>query len=473
MSKIVTWCTGLALAGALAGCGQPAVVRAAGSWGQAIEVPGLAALNKSHAHVSEVSCASAGNCAAGGDYAIGGDRQQGFVVSEANGAWGQAIEVPGLGALNAGGDAAVSSVSCASPGNCAAGGFYTDSHGHGQGFVVSEANGAWGQAIEVPGLAALNKGRAEVGSVSCASPGDCAAGGAYQGGDHQQGFVVSETNGAWGQAIEVPGLATLNTGDAQVSEVSCGPAGGCAAGGYYADSHGNQQGFVVSEANGAWGQAIEVPGLAALNKGGSATVSSVSCAPAGSCAAGGSYADRHGVDQGFVVSERNGAWGQAIEVPGLGALNRGLVENSAGVAAVSCASPGNCAAGGSYGQPYSWAFVVSETNGVWGKAISVPGLGALVTGQFAAVFSVSCASPGNCAAGGDYENGSGASQGLVVSEKDGVWGKAIEVPGLGALNAGGDAAVTSVSCAPAGSCAAGGYYSDRSQTPQGFVTQAR
>jgi hypothetical protein len=64
MSKIMTWCMGLALVGALAGCGQSVAVRTAGSWGRAIEVPGLGALNQAHdADLASVSCASAGNCA--------------------------------------------------------------------------------------------------------------------------------------------------------------------------------------------------------------------------------------------------------------------------------------------------------------------------------------------------------------------------------------------------------------------------
>ena len=79
----MTWCTGLALAGVLAGCGQSAAaVRAAGSWGRAIEVPGLAALNTGDADVSEVSCAPAGSCAAGGYYRDHRGHYQGFVVSQ-------------------------------------------------------------------------------------------------------------------------------------------------------------------------------------------------------------------------------------------------------------------------------------------------------------------------------------------------------------------------------------------------------
>src|SRR5216684_937069 len=166
MSKIMTWCSGLALVGAVAGCGQPAAVRTAGSravaigsWGRAITVPGLGALNKGrNAGVLSVSCPSPGYCAAGGYFGNRGSNPyvvssgRGFVVSETNGRWGRAVEVPGLGVLNRGGNAGVSSVSCASPGNCAAGGDYTsDASGRLQAFVVSETGGSWGTAQEVAG----------------------------------------------------------------------------------------------------------------------------------------------------------------------------------------------------------------------------------------------------------------------------------------------------------------------------------
>jgi len=267
---------------------QAAALRAAGTWGRAIAVPGLAALNKGrHADVLSVSCPSAGNCAVGGYYQNHG--KQGFLAVESNGRWRQAIEVPGLGALNKGGPAQVYQVSCASAGSCAAGGFYRDGDGHQQGFAVSESNGRWRQAIEVPGLGTLNKGgNAAVSSVSCASAESCAAGGAYtDGGGHQQGFVAVKRNGRWRQAIEVPGLGTLNKGGtAAVNSVSCASAGNCSAGGDYStDTSGATQAFVVSERNGSWGAAQQVAG--ALNVGGEASVGSVSCASAGSCSAGG------------------------------------------------------------------------------------------------------------------------------------------------------------------------------------------
>ena len=49
-------------------------------------------------------------------------------------------------------------------------------------------------------------------------------------------------------------------------------AGQLRGGGSYEGLHG-QQGFVADEQNGRWGSAIAVPGLAALRKGGDASMS--------------------------------------------------------------------------------------------------------------------------------------------------------------------------------------------------------
>ena len=167
----------------------------------------------------------------------------GAAALASGGAWRTAEEVPGTAALNTGGDAAVESVSCASAGNCAAGGFYTDSSGHDQAFVVNEVSGIWRPAEEVPGTAAITN------SVSCASPGNCSAGGVYiDSSRNGQAFVVNEVSGIWRTAKEVPGTATLNTGgDAAVESVSCAAAGSCSAAGGYFDSSRHLQVFVVNK----------------------------------------------------------------------------------------------------------------------------------------------------------------------------------------------------------------------------------
>ena len=422
------------------------------------------------AQVTALSCTSRGNCAAGGFYSVNASHSQAFVANQKSRVWGDAADVPGLAALNVGNNARVSSISCASTGNCAAGGRYDAGSGNNQGFVVGEMSGVWGKAIPVPGLAALNvRGDAQVSSIWCASTGNCAAGGFYRDGSgHNQAFVVREKSGVWHGAVEVPGSAGLNLdGGAAVKSVSCASARNCAAGGFYRDGSAHFRAFVVSEKSGVWGSAVEVPGIAALDTGGAARVSSISCTSTGNCAAGGYYSDGSGHAQAFLVDEKSGVWGTATEVPGSAALNVG---GDAQLSSISCASTGNCAAGGSYltGSSRIHAFVVSETSGLWGGAVDVPGMTKLNVGN-AQVSSISCARTGTCVAGGYYTSGAGA-QAFVVSDISGAWGNAIKVPRTAALNLGGSAGVNAVSCSSTGDCAAGGTYRDGAGATRAFVT---
>jgi hypothetical protein len=187
----------------------------------------------------------------------------------------------------------VSALADTSAENCTAGGQYTDSSGDVQAFVADEVDGTWGNAIEVPGSGTLNTGgRAQVDSVSCVSAGNCAAAGevtlSSPDGDSSQPFAVSEVDGTWGNAIQLPGFppgpVPGTAGGEPGSVVSCGSAGNCA------DAYA---GSVVSEENGTWGEAIPVPGTSGFI--GEIEVNSVSCPPTGACGAAGS--------PGFVVSQ--------------------------------------------------------------------------------------------------------------------------------------------------------------------------
>jgi hypothetical protein len=472
--------TGAASAWAAAAAHGTAVAAAAAPWGQAIEVPGLGVLDKGgNASARSVACGKSGVCAAGGDYQDQHKHLQGFVVLKRKGQWGKAIEVPGLGTLNKG-DVDLASMACGPAGRCSGGGTYTDGSGHTQGFVTNENNGTWSRAIEVPGLAALNLGgKAKVSQMTCTPGGNCAAGGMYTDGDgHAQGFVASAQNGTWGQAIEVPGLGALNVGgSAGVSTVSCATEGNCTAGGDYADGvvtdeASNKQGFVAIEKNGHWGQATDVPGLDALNGGGDADVLTASCPANGTCAIGGFYFDGDQSEQGFVADEKNGAFGQAIEVPGLGPLNAGNDSPLAFVASIACATPANCTATGDYGWPYSWAFMASEKNGTWGKVTSVSISASLAVGRTADLGTMACVSPGNCVTGGSAENFThkgNFDKAFVVIQKNGQWNAATTVPGLKGLSQQGTD-VASVSCGGS-HCTAAGAYTDHTGHNQAFVTK--
>lgn len=423
---------------------------ASGKWGTAEQVPGLPVPSSSA--IFWMSCASPGNCGAGGY--LNSTGQQAMVVSETNGTWGNAEVVPGSAALNTGGEGQIDGMSCASPGNCSAVGEYSTPAARSQPihpFVVSEVNGTWGSAVKVPGLAALGGTRqSQLNSVSCASPGNCSAGGYLTSKSGQQAFVVSEVNGTWGSAQLVPGLAGPHTIGA-VESVSCTAPGTCGAGGFFVSPPGTgEKAFVVSENNGTWGKALRITGIT--------EIFSLSCATAGNCSAVGSSS--------LAVSQKNGTWGKAKAIPGLASLAKG---GHANIKSVSCAAPGDCVAGGyvaGAGVGGDRAVLASQVNGTWGTARLVPGI---TTSPSSFVESVSCGAPGNCSAVGFDLNAARRTPGFVISEDNGVWGTAKEPPGLAALNKGGFGPVNAVSCVSADNCSAGGSYVDSSRHSQAFV----
>ncbi|MGH3403533.1 MAG: hypothetical protein ACRDRJ_13700 [Streptosporangiaceae bacterium] len=105
---------------------------------------------------------------------------------------------------------AINSLSCWSGGNCAGGGNSTTGP-----VVIAEKNGRWGKPENVPGIKRVKGdnplfGGPTVATVTCSSAGDCDAEGSYVVGDAAAPFVVTEKNGTWGNAEEVPGTAALN-----------------------------------------------------------------------------------------------------------------------------------------------------------------------------------------------------------------------------------------------------------------------
>ena len=423
--------------------------------------------------VGAMSCVSPGNCAAGGYFNTGVGRgkvtRDAFVVGEAHGAWLAPHALTGARTLNVGRDAQVNSVSCASAGACAAGGYYAiNGNGTWRAFVASEAHGHWAKAITVPGLSDLHVGEfAEVSSVSCTSPGNCSAGGDLIGGVDGQSvqgpLLVTEVRGHWRHAITVPGLTAIGADEAAVTSVSCAAPGDCAAGGFFIDAHSHFQGFVVNQRLGHWGKAIEVPGLGGLNVGGGGWITSLSCSARGDCAAGGLYSSDSTHVQAFVVSEVNGHWRHAEKVPGTGSLNAG---GEAMVASVSCPESGRCSAGGIYKNSAGTfgVFVSRQSRTGWGDAARIPGLGRLAVFPANSFFidanflSLSCPAPGKCALAESDQLSSNSDHAFVASEAHGAWTRAIRVAAAAP-----SVAVFAISCAAPGDCAVGGFIGSRSR----------
>ena len=115
--------------------------RVGGSWRNAQEIAGIDNLPDSSALAA--SCPPAGRCVIGGFYNVTGNSQQAYIADENTlagtndtGSFGGARLVAGN--LNKGGTAAVNDISCPRAGECAIGGFYTDSHGKQQGFIATQ-----------------------------------------------------------------------------------------------------------------------------------------------------------------------------------------------------------------------------------------------------------------------------------------------------------------------------------------------
>jgi hypothetical protein len=211
---------------------------------------------------------------------------------------------------------------------------------------------------------------------------------------------------------------------------------------------------------GTWGPALAVNLTALLPTGAQfdgGSVQAVSCASPGNCAAIGTYyatTTAAEIPYPFVLSETGGTWGMPAAAPGITSTpNQGTVN-----ATVSCAAPGECAATWTYDtNGGNHAYLIDESQGTWNRAQPV-----MIGTADNSLTGVSCPAAGNCTAVGSYVDGStGSSLPFVMDSSDGTWGAPQEVQGVAGLSSpsptGAD--LTSVSCTSAGNCVAGGYYS--------------
>jgi hypothetical protein len=446
-------------------------------WTNAIEVPGLAALNQTTASTGPIVCTSSGNCVSGGTFTDGSVAQQAFIAQETHGVWGSATEV--AAALNVGGTAGLIAISCPTAASCTAEGSYTDNSAIVHTFVMSQLNGTWGFPTEVPDYTALSfEDASEMNTLSCTSVSTCVGAGSFV--DHVTGtaqpILFTETNGVWSAPVEAPGSVAFNpSGLAIVGGLDCASTTTtCVAVGNVLDllSTGEVvQPFLIDEHGGVWGGVEEIPGIPALSRANEAVSTALSCGAPGDCTAGGNYLDTSGQSQAFTVSEVGGVWGSATQLLATQLLGSGVSNTLNGV---SCPSAGTCSAIGGFAdvKGNSQPFVVDETNHVWSSAFEVPGIPALNESVGAALNTISCSAAGACSAGGAYTDAANHSQAFLVNETAHSWSKPIEVPGTSALNKGGSALIWQISCSHDGSCGVQGSYTDAKQYVQIFVVNS-
>lgn len=422
------------------------------AWGEAVTMHGAPTVHLGGgANLYSLSCASPGNCSAVGSYLVKENHNRAIVVNERRGRWGNVEALTGLTSRDDGLNTGTFAVSCASPGYCSAGGTYSMGRNQLLIFVANERDGVWGRTRAIPGVRALETGYyADLSTISCASPGNCSAGGDVDTANGARAFVLDQVGGSWGVPDLISGVGSYRMAGSRISSISCSAPGDCSAVGTTQKSPPGSSAFTVAETNGVWGGAAAIPGLAALSPGGSAYEVSLSCATVGSCGARGTYRSQTGVTQSFLADETHGVWGRAFDIPGIVALDGHHIEQ---LNTISCGSPGNCSAGGSYGNgSHERAFLVSEVRGHWGTPTLVAGLASLNQGAFTAVTDISCSSAGTCGVVGSYSGTGGYVQTFALNEVRGAWGAATEI-GASSVPGAIGAQATAISCNSPRGCA--------------------
>ena len=314
----------------------------------------------------------------------------------------------------------LSSVSCASAGNCSAVGDYDDNAGDGYSVLLDENSGTWDAGVEasLPANAASNPPDSGMGPVSCTSAGNCTAAGSYADtSQNYQAMMLDESSGTWAPAVEAPLPANAASNPyADPTSMSCPSVGNCTAVGTYTDATGAQQGVVYDETSGTWtAEEAPLPADAASNP--QVFLPSVSCASAGNCSAVGTYYDSAGAEVVLALDENSGTWATGVltSTP----PNAGTIFN---VFDVSSASAGNCDGVGAYvtddeSERQIVPLLLEETSGTWtAEEGPVPADAATVYGG-TQLENVSCASAGNCVATGGYIDSSNNDQGLLLVER--------------------------------------------------------
>ena len=393
---------GLAVLGAPVAAGA-ATGTVGGTWAPAQPFPGFSASN---ATLQAITCPSLGNCVAVG-YTSAASTTTPIVSAETNGVWGSTQVINGTGSLGNGSSGSLTNVSCGGPGDCAATGTYHGANGA-TAFYVSETSGKWGTAAAITSADQPAGTYSEVNGLSCGAVGYCAIVGRYTDqGVHTAGLTVStpftldEANGAWGTPQPVglaalPSAGSLNTLDS----VSCTGDGDCTASGEYGGDGFIGNPFVVSETGGAWGNAVQLPGTL------SAEDTAISCPDPADCTVAATYLGGTGVRAVFTYDESNGAWGplQRLAMPSSATdvTNDPLLGcRSAG----NCVVVGNMDLQvGTKGS--SGPFAATEiTSGAWGAAATLPGIPPAT--EIGMVQGLSCVPGGDCTFSGSAQADTG------------------------------------------------------------------
>ena len=440
------------------------------------------AVRKKGSSLYRVICPSTAGCVATGSYRTA-KKGHLLAIAERGGKWKPQQTPAGV---------SVASLDCPSMGSCVG----TSGVGEQRTYVLAQEGGTWrSDAVTLP-AGASSTPWPDLASVSCGSPGNCAAVGAYEIPAFAKPLVVTESNGTWLAGTEPqPPAKSATTSDRNISTpgnklslVSCPSAGNCTAVGSYTDKNAaaGEYPWVLEETAGQWAPGVAARLPADSNPHGDSArgaapffgFTGLSCPSVGNCTAVGGYSGKVDVEEGLILTERNGTWSRGVTAP----LPPHAVPNSepnelnSPIASVSCAAPDDCAAIGSYvlkvgGMPHG--LLLSERSGTWkASALVLPAHAQAPGGVF--LSSVTCPSRGNCVAIGFYGS-HGKTHGLIVPERAGKWGRGVNaaLPAGAAFAGSQHTFLNAVSCGSASRCTVVGTYTTRAGASQGLTVSLR
>jgi hypothetical protein len=338
---------------------------------------------------------------------------------------------------------------------------------------ASAAGPAWTGFTELsPTDAHPDAPDAVVESVACAGSASCAAVGSYTDADgFDQAMAASRAGGDWSVSEPgLPGNANSSYPEPSLLSVACGAPGSCSAVGVYTGDAGVTRAMVTSRSSGAWLGAEEAPLPPDANPSLGSDLSAVACGGAGSCSAVGSYKDNGGVSRLMIVTLAHGTWSAEKIDPPAGAVEANLLS-------VACGAVGSCATVGFYGDGSGAVrpMAATQSGGDWTAAaidVALP-LDANPAAPNGYLISLACGGAGSCVAGGSYSDDktpTSASHAIFTSLANGSWSRAAVLPLPSDANDTDPAAsVDALGCGAPGSCGAVGTYTDGSGTPRTMV----
>jgi hypothetical protein len=396
--------------------------------------------------LTAVSCTSAAACMAVGNYGVAGD-STGLAERWDGHEWSVQSTAHG------GSQEEFAGVSCSTSEECTAVGTRQNSGGLWVAMVQRWNGVAWTlQATTLDETQA-----SELRGVSCVLESTCAAVGTFRwsAGARSvtgQPTALVEIRGETHMA-EQPTPPVNGATHMTLSGASCATSVACTAVGSYT----NSSGAVVTLAERSNGGAWTIESTPNPNGAKESRLSGVSCASASSCSAVGFYKTGGGSPSlSFAESWNGKEWKlQTTENP-LGATKVQLL-------GVSCSATGACAAVGTYTNSASEKLSLAErlSGSEWKIQATLPPPGAKGT----ELRRVSCTSPSECTAVGSYTN----SSGTVVTVAERLTGSESKIESTPNPSGATAAELSGISCPSASACTAVGSYTNGSGNSVSFA----